>query len=71
MGVGALWGVGEGEGVGGVLGGEADEEAADQDDGFHDEVEASSECSVEEGEEGCAIGSHVPSKGPLRAREGE
>lgn len=48
--VGVLWG------VGGVLGGEVDVEAVDQDDGFQDEVVVSSECSAEEG--GRAVGSH-------------
>lgn len=64
MHVGVLWG------VGGVLGGEADVEAVDRDDGFHDEVVVVSlECSAEEG--GRAVGSRGGSKGPLRVREGE
>lgn len=61
--VGGLWG------AGGVPGGEADVEAVDRDDGFQNEVEASSECSAEEG--GCAAGSQGCSKGPLRVREEE
>ena len=63
MPVGVLWG------VGGVQSGEAEGEAAYQDDVFQDEVAVSVEHSVEEG--GCDVGSRVRSMGPLRVREGE
>lgn len=62
--VGVLWG------AGGVLGGEVDVVAVDQDDGFQDEeVVVFSERSVGEG--ACAVGSRGQSRGPLRVRQGE
>lgn len=57
-------------GAGGVLGGEVDVVAVDQDDGFQDEeAVVFSEQSVEEG--ACAVGNRGQSRGPLRARQGE
>lgn len=57
-------------GAGGVLGGEVDVVAVDQDDGFQDEeAVVFSEQSVEEG--ACAAGNRGQSRGPPRARQGE
>lgn len=50
-------------GEGGVLGGEAEVEAVDQDDGFRDEVAVSSDCGVEG--VGQSVDSHGQNKGPL------